>query len=408
MKKCVSPSCGIVNEDDNNFCKGCGRSEFVEVTEGAGLKIGNHASISADDMVGGNKEIISGNKEVVSGNKEEINAQVVHIHQQHGTQRSEAEIMASLIEVQKKMEEKNEAEFRRKKAEIDYEHTIKKSQMEVETIAKEKEMELERMRQETERLRLEALRAATPKAHPPINTVPIPTGADNKSWRKVVIGAVVVVMAVALFFVFNKGSEQKEPVIAQSETPAEVVTGTPATGSGQAASDGKSAVKPVAKKSEAAAPPAVNTDKAIDKAPPKQPDSETGKPVQEKAPEVAAPAVSRTPDDMYREGLSAYKKFQYNQALADFTKAAEAGIVAAQYYLGTMYLEGHGVNKNSSTAFTYINKAATGGYKEAIYQLAKMYDGGVGTEKDKSQARIWYQKAADMGNAAAKRRLDTL
>jgi hypothetical protein len=89
-----------------------------------------------------------------------------------------------------------------------------------------------------------------------------------------------------------------------------------------------------------------------------------------------------------------------------YTKAAEAGYVPAQYFLGGMYASSRGTPLDISKAIFWFRKAADQGYTDAIYPVAYAYENGLGDlPQDNAQALAWYRKSADAGNTFAFQRL---
>ena len=108
--------------------------------------------------------------------------------------------------------------------------------------------------------------------------------------------------------------------------------------------------------------------------------------------------------DDYDKGVDAYKRKDYKKALKYFVDIADSGIknyivFDVQGYLGYMYDNGYGLNKNYEQAVYYYRKAAEGGHPFGQYRLGWMYDTGNGVEKDYQQAVNWYRKAAEQGYA---------
>lgn len=93
------------------------------------------------------------------------------------------------------------------------------------------------------------------------------------------------------------------------------------------------------------------------------------------------------------------------EAVVLLREAAEAGNVAAQYYLGIALYEGHGVEEDKMEAFSLFRKAAESGLKEAQYNYAIMLSNGDGCEKDPEEAIRWFRKAAEAGHQGAKKAL---
>ncbi|MGH6878031.1 MAG: hypothetical protein ACREHV_11750, partial [Rhizomicrobium sp.] len=78
-------------------------------------------------------------------------------------------------------------------------------------------------------------------------------------------------------------------------------------------------------------------------------------------------------------------------------RAAVRGEAVAQYRLGTLYAEGHGVPADPAKAFRWYAAAAKGGNRKAMSNLAVAYAQGAGTAKNPQEAALWFSKAAALG-----------
>jgi len=67
---------------------------------------------------------------------------------------------------------------------------------------------------------------------------------------------------------------------------------------------------------------------------------------------------------MYNNGKGVKQEFP--EAMKWYRKAAEQGVVAAQYSLGTMYHRGDGVTKNLFTTYAWYTIAAANGHTLAV------------------------------------------
>jgi TPR repeat protein len=72
---------------------------------------------------------------------------------------------------------------------------------------------------------------------------------------------------------------------------------------------------------------------------------------------------------LYFDGRGVIRDF--TQAATWFRRAAEAGVLMAQWDLGLMYYHGYGVSKDPATAREWLQKAAARGYAPARDMLAK-------------------------------------
>ena len=103
----------------------------------------------------------------------------------------------------------------------------------------------------------------------------------------------------------------------------------------------------------------------------------------------------------YQKGYAAYKSDDYATALREWTPLAEQGIAAAQFFLGLMYRNGHGVTQDYKTAIKWYTLAAQQGFAAAQYNLSVMYDSGQGVIQDNVYAHMWYNIAASQGGKVA-------
>lgn len=74
------------------------------------------------------------------------------------------------------------------------------------------------------------------------------------------------------------------------------------------------------------------------------------------------------------KGEEAYEKGDYKVAFAEFTKAADAGDMNAQYNLGVMYEHGHGVKQSDLKASEWYQLAADNGHPEAPAALQLLFE----------------------------------
>jgi TPR repeat protein len=109
----------------------------------------------------------------------------------------------------------------------------------------------------------------------------------------------------------------------------------------------------------------------------------------------------RVMNKQYEDGVAADKSGNYQKALSLYIPPAEQGHALAQFRLGGMYFDGHGVQKNTERAFSWFQKSAEQGNAAAQLMLGAMYNNGGGVPLDHKQAAHWFQKAAEQGVASA-------
>ena len=122
---------------------------------------------------------------------------------------------------------------------------------------------------------------------------------------------------------------------------------------------------------------------------------------------LAAPGLAAA--DEVNEAFVAYTQRNFEEARTKFRAAAiDRDNAIAQIYLGFMYYEGQGVEKDRREAFRWFERAARKGLALAQYNLGMMYADGQGVMQDYSQAVNWYGRAAGQGFAEAQFRLARL
>ena len=103
----------------------------------------------------------------------------------------------------------------------------------------------------------------------------------------------------------------------------------------------------------------------------------------------------------FEDGLAAYERKDYRTALSKFRSAALQGSSKAQYNLGIMYSNGHGVAQDYKEAVRWYRLAAQQGIPQAQVNVGAMYYNGQGVAQDYREAVRWYRLAAQQGNALA-------
>ena len=95
----------------------------------------------------------------------------------------------------------------------------------------------------------------------------------------------------------------------------------------------------------------------------------------------------------FEEGLNFFYANDYANAARSFIKAAEQGNADAQFSLGNMYAEGHGVPQDDQQSMSWFRKAAEQGFVPAQVNLGVMYAQGQGVEQDLVEAHKWFNIA---------------
>jgi TPR repeat protein len=108
----------------------------------------------------------------------------------------------------------------------------------------------------------------------------------------------------------------------------------------------------------------------------------------------------------YNLGVAAYKKRNYSEAAAQWTKAVASGNTEAMNNLGFLLYNGYGVDKDTDRAIKLWRVASEAGDSESQWHLGRAYETGIGVERSLSKAYAWYacaiQTASNNSTAAIK------
>jgi len=103
----------------------------------------------------------------------------------------------------------------------------------------------------------------------------------------------------------------------------------------------------------------------------------------------------------FQKGVAAYESGDYATALREWNPLAEQGHANAQFYLGQMYRNGHGVRQSHKTAAKWYRLAADQGNIWAQVNLGVMHQSGLGVSQNNEVAVKWWQHAAERGHDGA-------
>ena len=98
-----------------------------------------------------------------------------------------------------------------------------------------------------------------------------------------------------------------------------------------------------------------------------------------------------------KSGLRAYARHDYDAAVSNWRPLAADGDTEAQFYLGTMYEEGRGVDRDEIEAYEWYLRAASRGHVDAQTNLGIMYFSGTGVVQSYDKAYEWFSSAARAG-----------
>lgn len=82
------------------------------------------------------------------------------------------------------------------------------------------------------------------------------------------------------------------------------------------------------------------------------------------------------------------------QGISDIQQSAEQGDVQAQFFLGSLYRDGQGVEKDLTETLKWWNEAARLGHVDAQFALGEIYAGGYGVARDYVRSYMWFDITA--------------
>ncbi len=97
------------------------------------------------------------------------------------------------------------------------------------------------------------------------------------------------------------------------------------------------------------------------------------------------------------EGRAAYGAGDYDTAIRHWQALIERGRPEGMFFMGVMYAEGKGVERDPARAFALYSQAAEKGFAPAQYNLANQYATGEGVDQDLGKAEHWWTQAAERG-----------
>jgi TPR repeat protein len=104
------------------------------------------------------------------------------------------------------------------------------------------------------------------------------------------------------------------------------------------------------------------------------------------------------------EGMQAYERGDFEEAMIRWRPLAEDGSPEAQFNVGLLYAKGLGVDADSREAARWYELAAEQDFAQAQYNLAKLYQAGDGVPRDLSLAYVWFKLAGASKYADARKR----
>ena len=113
-------------------------------------------------------------------------------------------------------------------------------------------------------------------------------------------------------------------------------------------------------------------------------------------------------DSDYRKGVKAFESSNYYSAQEYLTPLAMKGDRRAQFYIGKMFLEAYGVDKNEEIALKLLKKSADQNYRRAQYTLGYLYSKSKTIPRDVNKAILYYQQSDKQGWTDSTHMLSTL
>ncbi|MEX2648354.1 MAG: tetratricopeptide repeat protein [Alphaproteobacteria bacterium] len=109
---------------------------------------------------------------------------------------------------------------------------------------------------------------------------------------------------------------------------------------------------------------------------------------------VALSLVAPVAAGPLEDGMTAFDRGDYAEAVKWYRKAADQGLAEAQFTLGVMYHDGLGESQDDAEALKWFRKGADQGDAPAQINLGLKYHEGRGVPQDYVQAHMWFNLAA--------------
>lgn len=100
-------------------------------------------------------------------------------------------------------------------------------------------------------------------------------------------------------------------------------------------------------------------------------------------------------------GRRAYEQLDYPSARLMFEPLAQQGNPQAQFWMGWLYAQGHGVKQDWREAAKWFRLAAEQGHADAQFQLGQLHGVGKGVRQDWQESYRWLTVAAQQGQRDA-------
>lgn len=122
---------------------------------------------------------------------------------------------------------------------------------------------------------------------------------------------------------------------------------------------------------------------------------------------LLVPVLSAPAADL-NAGVQAARRGDYAAAQRELRPLAEEGNAVAQFNMGIMYAQGHGVKQDKTQAVAWFRKAAEQELVQAQAVMGTIYARGMGVEQDNAEAVRWYLRAAEQNDPGSQHDLGVL
>ncbi|BBK34739.1 TPR repeat protein [Stella humosa] len=110
----------------------------------------------------------------------------------------------------------------------------------------------------------------------------------------------------------------------------------------------------------------------------------------------------------FQLGRALDKAQRWDEAVAQYRRAAEESYAPAQTSLGLLYEDGRGVPQDPATAMRWYRLASIQNYPPADTAIGLLHLEGQGTRRDEREAARWFRQSADRGDAVGQLMLGRL
>lgn len=100
----------------------------------------------------------------------------------------------------------------------------------------------------------------------------------------------------------------------------------------------------------------------------------------------------------FLEGKKSYDNKNWRRAILHLRPLVEQGDARAMVLMGNMYAEGHGVEKDTTEAFTLYYRAAERNNTDGMLATATLYQTGDGVPANTRLAIMWFERGAQLGH----------